>query len=197
MTETESGAEFISEAHIRHVLRYVHAMEWIPDNLATIWDAACGTGYGTKILSKRVGEISGLDFNKEAIEDANKLKLSNCEFLQIDFMSEHFDVICNNSKTSAIVSIETLEHFNQYDAQKVLKNFRAALFKTGILIITTPYCTYSGPSPITKQHLWEYSLTDFEQALVAAGFEIELMKLDRHIGQAGRLGYAMAKCRKV
>lgn len=186
MTETSTGAEYISEAHVRHIMRYVQARDWLP-TIHSICDAACGTGYGTKILSSKCGEITGLDIDSAAIEEARKLDIHDCEFAQVDFMSDQFDVLCNNSKTSAIVSIETLEHFNQYDAQKVLKNFKSMLYQNGILIVSTPYCIHSGPSPITKQHLWEYSLTDFEQTLVHAGFEIELMKLDRHEGKAGSL----------
>ena len=95
-----------------------------------------------------------------------------------------------------IVSIETLEHFSKDNGMKLLERFSIWLPIGGQLIISTPYCTHSGPSPITKQHLWEYSLTDFEQALVQAGFSVEVIKTERHEGQAGRLGYAMAKAIK-
>lgn len=190
MTETESGAEFISEAHVRHILRYVQAKEWL-SNEKIIMDAACGTGYGSRILSRGGYSVLGVDSNEDAIKEAVKNYYSYCTFMKYDLLK------LMNSKVGAIVSIETLEHFNKEDGQHLLKVFGAHLEKYGILIVSTPYCTHSGPSPITKQHLWEYSLTDFEQALVAAGFEIELMKLERHEGKAGRLGYAIAKCRKV
>jgi hypothetical protein len=52
----------------------------------------------------------------------------------------------------------------------------------------------SGPSPITKQHLHEFSLTDLESTLVASGFIVREIHLQRHLGKAGRLGYCMAIC---
>jgi 2-polyprenyl-3-methyl-5-hydroxy-6-metoxy-1,4-benzoquinol methylase len=191
MTETESGAEFISEAHVRHIMRYVQARDWLKDKKRFLLDAACGTGYGSKILAKDGHAVHGIDFDEAALEEAKKSK-ERCIFIKQDLLKISKPQI----EIQAIVSIETIEHFSEADGAILLERFRDSLEWGGILIISTPYCTHSGPSPITKQHLWEYSLTDFEQALAQAGFEIELMKLDRHEGKAGRLGYAMAKAIK-
>ncbi len=189
MTETESGAEFISEAHVRHILRYVQAKEWL-SNEKIVMDAACGTGYGSRILSRGGYSVLGVDSNEDAIKHAVHNYYSYCTFLKHNLLRPLTD------KVDAIVSVETLEHFNRDEGHQLLINFYRQLEKNGKLIVSTPYCEQSGPSPVTKQHLWEYSLTDFEFTLANAGFEIELMKLDRHVGQAGRLGYAMAKAIK-
>lgn len=187
--ETESGAEFISTAHVRHVMRYVKAMEWI-DYPTSIIDAACGAGYGTKLLADhpKVKEIWGIDNNQLALDEAQKDK-SRCQFIKTDILKA-------NLSAKTIVSIETVEHFTKADGARLLRNFRNWLPANGILIISTPYCQVSGPSPITKQHLWEYSLTDFEEALNTAGFAVQLMRLERDEGQAGRLGYCMVKAVK-
>ncbi len=191
MTETSTGAEYISEAHVRHIMRYVQAREWIK-HTSMVVDAACGTGYGSKLLAKAGHMVTGFDFDDAALDAARLNANRYCEFFKTDLLAPHY-----KPTPQVVVSIETLEHFSKEDGIILLNEFASWLTWNGVLIISTPYCTHSGPSPITKQHLWEYSLTDFEQALVAAGFEIELMKLDRHEGKAGRLGYAMAKCRKV
>jgi len=111
-------------------------------------------------------------------------------------MSDSFMLISSNHRVGAIVSIETLEHFNKTDGQNLLGRFNRCLFSKGMLIVSTPYCEHSGPSPITKQHLWEYSLSDFEETLNTAGFKIDCLKIDRHDGQFGRRGYCMAKAIK-
>jgi cyclopropane fatty-acyl-phospholipid synthase-like methyltransferase len=186
--ETESGAEYISPTHVRHIMRYVKASQWL-EKIPIALDAACGTGYGTRILAGRCYQIIGVDNNEDALKEAWKEPLPNhCTFMQADLLTANFRGM------DAIVSIETIEHFNQYNGKQVIKNFHKWLSLNGKLIISTPYCDKSGPSPITPQHLWEYSLTDFEQLLTQSGFSIENIRIERHEGQAGRLGYCMVHC---
>ena len=187
--EIETGAEFISDSHVRHIMRYVSAAKYI-DRDDYVLDAACGTGYGSRILAKICKKVIGIDYSADAIREANKDKPHNCEFVLDNLLMGHFGV------RKKIVSLETLEHFSKEDGEKLLCNFNSCLNDNGVLIISTPYCSISGPSPITKQHLWEYSLTDFEQALNGAGFNVEQMEITRHEGQAGRLGYCLAKAVK-
>ena len=189
MTETSTGAEYISEAHVRHIMRYVQARDWLT-NEKMIADAACGTGYGSKLLWNQNRMIVGLDFNDIAINEARKTATETILFIKTDLIERQI------RNFDAVVCIETIEHVSALDGLNILTNFYRWLPLGGTLIISTPYCTHSGPSPITKQHLWEYSLTDFEQALVQAGFSVEVIKTERHEGQAGRLGYAMAKAIK-
>lgn len=190
--ETKSGAEFISDVHVRHIMRYVQARDWLTDERIVL-DAACGTGYGSRILADD-REIIGIDFDKDAIAEARKTIMHNCHFMHRDLLVN--DLYKTVPHIDAIVSIETFEHLSPSDGQKLLKQFHHWLPDNGTLIISTPYCIVSGPSPITKQHLWEYSLTDFEQALSLAGFSVQLLKTNRHEGKAGRLGYVMAKATK-
>jgi len=165
-------------------MRYVNACKWL-DKSMTVLDAACGTGYGTEILSKHCHSITGVDLNIEALREARK----NYKhlFLEADILKTSL------GGKDAIVSIETVEHFDRRDGRKLLQNFYGWLMPKGVLVISTPYCEVSGPSPITKQHLWEYSLTDFEKAISEAGFKIETIEVERNEGQAGRLGYCMVK----
>ena len=185
--EHTGGAEQISPAHVRHIMRYVSACKYL-DSSMSVLDAACGTGYGTELLSKHCLKVTGVDSDLEALREARTNY--NHLFLEANLLKTNF------SGKDAIVSIETIEHFNTMDGIKLLQNFHNWLLPKGILVISTPYCFSSGPSPITKQHLWEYSLTDFESAVCSVGFKIETMELQRHPGQAGRLGYCLAKAVK-
>lgn len=179
--ETESGAEYISELHVRHVLRYVQAAKHIGKNNLVL-DAPCGTGYGSKILAQHCRKVIGVDSSSDAIKEACKNRPKNCDFMQTDLLTAKF-------WADEIVALEILEHFNREVGKILLKNFRK--WTDGKLILSTPYCSKSGRSPITKQHQWEYSLSDLEMALNECGWNIKLMELQRKEGQAGRLGYCM------
>jgi cyclopropane fatty-acyl-phospholipid synthase-like methyltransferase len=181
--ETETGAEFISPTHVRHILRYVETAKHVAGKTL---DACCGTGYGTAILAK-VCDVEGIDFSADAIAEAIKT------YPSIRFRCMDIKTILD--KYDSIVFIEAIEHFTKEEGQEVLKYLRWLLQFKGTLILTTPYCTTTGPSNITKQHLCEYSLTDLEILLADCGFEIDFIKLTRHLGQEGRLGYAFIKAR--
>ena len=186
--ETETGSEFISEAHVRHVTRYMDASEHIDGGL--VMDAACGTGYGTKLLAPYCDNIIGVDFNADAIKEAVRDYVPHCQFMQANLLEANYGGV------DTIVSIETIEHFSKDDGARLLKNFNKWLHRKGQLIISTPYSLQSGPSPITKQHLWEYSLTDIERALADGGFVVENIALKKRLGKAGRLGDCMIKAIK-
>jgi 2-polyprenyl-3-methyl-5-hydroxy-6-metoxy-1,4-benzoquinol methylase len=189
--ETATGAEFISSAHVRHIMRYVQARDWLTDRPYYIFDAACGTGYGSKILAKAGHQVHGLDFDEAALEEARKEPVKGCVFDNTDLIHDPYP-----RKASAVVCIETIEHVSAEDGFKILKKFHGWLSYDGVLILSSPYCVESGPSPITLQHLWEYNLTDLEMAVSSSGFDIDIIKPWRHEGKAGRLGYCMLRATK-
>ena len=104
--ETESGAEYISELHVRHVLRYAQAAKHI-DNNSIVLDAPCGTGYGSRILSGHCRRVIAVDSNSEAIAAAVMDKPKNCHFMQADLLTARL-------WADEIVALEILEHF-RYD----------------------------------------------------------------------------------
>jgi cyclopropane fatty-acyl-phospholipid synthase-like methyltransferase len=186
--ETESGAEYISPAHVRHIMRYVKACQFLKPGISVL-DAACGTGYGTAIISK-TNPVNGLDFNKDAIIEARK-NYPKLFFLEADLLK--FSSL-PTIPYDAIVSIETIEHFARIDLDIFLKNMRCLVVENGPFIVRTPYCVNSGPSPVTKQHLYEFNLTELEMKLNDTGFAVQAIYPERHEGQAGRLGYCMVHC---
>lgn len=167
-------------------MRYMKACQFLKPEMLVI-DAACGTGYGTALISRQ-NQVHGWDNNKAALNEArNNYPL--LVFKNVDLLSR----VRNDRRTlaDAVVSIETIEHFTESDISIYLKNMRNILIGRGTFIVTTPYCIESGPSPITKQHLHEFSLTDLEITLNDAGFSVQAIYPERHEGQAGRLGYCM------
>ena len=188
----DSGAEYISPAHVRHVLRYVDACQWLKPRMEVL-DAGCGTGYGSYILDRHGCHVEGWDSDASAIEEAKR------NYPNLVFQKRDIDLLASFKlwEVDAIVCLEVIEHFAPVDVDVVLSNFRTALCADDdFLIVSTPYCVFSRPDLITPQHLMEYSLTDFELLIHTSGFKIEEMRLQRHEGQMGRLGYLMAKCVK-
>lgn len=163
-------------------MRYVKACQFLKSG--NVMDAACGTGYGTALIAK-TNDVLGVDYSKDAIEEAKK-NYPNLNFQIFDLLSEQFPIKFDN-----IISVETIEHFNKQQIELFLSNIRQQIVSRGTFVVTTPFCIKSGPSPITKQHLYEFNLTDLEITLNDAGFSVQAIYPERHEGQAGRLGYCM------
>lgn len=180
--ETESGAEYISPTHVRHIMRYVKACRFLKSG--SVLDAACGTGYGTALITK-TNKVIGVDYSKDAIEEARK-NYPNLDFQIFDLLSDSFSIKFDN-----IISVETIEHFNKQQIGLFLHNLHQQIVSRGTFVVTTPYCVRSGPSPVTKQHLYEFNLTDLEMTLNDTGFAVQAIYPERHEGQAGRLGYCL------
>lgn len=118
-----------------HIQRYLFAEKLIPSNLVC-GDFACGTGYGSVILSKKSKSVLGIDLNSKVIGEIKKryqnitnVSFENKNLLEIDFEDE-FD---------AIISFETIEHFTEENIYKLLSLYNKALKSKGKLIFSTPY----------------------------------------------------------
>jgi ubiquinone/menaquinone biosynthesis C-methylase UbiE len=118
-----------------HWKRYEFAKKLIASG-EVCGDFACGTGYGTVLLSENASEVIGADINKEVIDEI-KIRyqhLKNVSFRQLDLLAlpytNYFDVI---------VSFETLEHFTEGNVKSLLGIYHRALKSNGRLIFSTPY----------------------------------------------------------
>ena len=85
-----------------HIARYNFALLYCDKK--KVVDAACGSGYGSSILSLVAAHVTGIDISESAISYANtRFSLANGEYKLGDLsdMKEEADVI---------VSFETTEH---------------------------------------------------------------------------------------
>jgi len=103
-----------------------------------VLDAACGVGYGARILLSNpdVENYVGIDAESAAIEQALLDPFQNARFLatsaeNLPFKEDEFDTV---------VSFETLEHLN--DPTRALAEFRRVLRSDGILIGSVPTATF-------------------------------------------------------
>jgi 2-polyprenyl-3-methyl-5-hydroxy-6-metoxy-1,4-benzoquinol methylase len=178
---------------IRHYERYFQSVKILnKTGKQENWlDCACGSGYGTNLLSNFTDKVVGYDIDSLAIEAANEnYKNQHCHFVNdISNIKEHFDVI---------FSIETIEHMPTQQAPIFLKTLNSAMKKHGDLIITTPIVKKTNYKPTNIYHHIEYSDEDFKVLLENSNFEIietKFIETTFTDGETKFQGYY--KCRKT
>ena len=99
----------------------------------SVLDNACGNGIGAMFYHKfGAKKIVGIDISKEAVDEANGLKIPNSQFLVMDGV----DLKLEDSSFDAVVSVATLEHIKDYN--KYVKECKRVLKKGGLLFVETP-----------------------------------------------------------
>ncbi len=118
-----------------HYSRYVFAANWAK-NSDTCADLACGTGYGSALLSEVCRTVLGVDRSQCVIETAKQRyqHKKNLRFIGEDLLSLQFD-----REFDLVVSFETIEHFAEPDIETLLAMYRTSLKASGMLIFSTPY----------------------------------------------------------
>jgi 2-polyprenyl-3-methyl-5-hydroxy-6-metoxy-1,4-benzoquinol methylase len=151
-----------------HYKRYEMAKTQVKENYI-VGDMACGSGYGSLMLSEMGKEVYGVDIDQitideitERYENEKKVKFYKNNLLDIDF----------ENKFDLIVSFETVEHFDESDIEKLMFNFHKALKKEGTIIFSTPYNQEKIPASM-KWHKTFYIVEDKMKELLNGFFEIE------------------------
>jgi len=124
-------ASMINCKDLCHVARYEFAKTYLLSE-DIVLDMACGTGYGTKLLSNHCQTISGVDISSVAIKYAkSKYRNKNIEFIVGDFFSY-------TKKADAVISFETIEHI-KYDGNFADIIQKLADYSNRIVIGSVPY----------------------------------------------------------
>lgn len=149
---------------MEHIHRYTAVSRKLKDK--DVLDAACGTGYGTEIISRYAAHAVGIDLSLEAVQyAAGKYKRDNLKYLKmsvadLDFPDNSFD---------AVVSFETIEHISQEQQKAFLGEVSRVLKDTGVFFVSTPndelerkltFGAYTNP-----YHVCEFCEEDFETLL--------------------------------
>lgn len=141
------------ETYQEHIERYRFACHYVK-NLVVL-DAACGVGFGARMMSEFAKQVYAVDISRESIEYA-KEKYSNknitfeqMDVVQIRYPDRFFDVV---------VSFETVEHVPE--PEKFLSEIQRVLKPDGLLIISTPNreTTCRGEQVHTPSHIKEFTL---------------------------------------
>lgn len=166
-----------------HVNRYKLACQYVKDKV--VLDAACGAGYGSKMLhTAGAKHVLGVDIAEDCLLNARKTYATgNIEFAfgdvnRLELADASFDVV---------VSFETIEHIENgaiwiREAARLLK-------EKGIFIVSTPNRAVSNPGyyfvekPRNHYHQYEYTTVELVGELLQ---QFELLEL---YGQTFSLEY--------
>lgn len=101
----------------------------------SVLDIACGTGYGSYILSNKAKSVVGFDIDKSSISYAKEnFKKDNLKFIKGNAIRTGFE----NNSFDIVISCETIEHLTLQDANHFLTEIKRILKSKGLLFITTP-----------------------------------------------------------
>ena len=155
----------LSENEQRHIHRYKFASNFIGPG-SKVLDGACGSGYGSAILSGNNANVLGIDVNREVIKFANQRHLNkSVEFIVGDVATLSFP----DASFDAVVSLETLEHLPNATCQKYLKNISSWLKPKGILVASSPMLRYKDCKPFITS---PYHINELPKDELLAMFEI-------------------------
>ncbi|GAB5495975.1 MAG: hypothetical protein Phyf2KO_10550 [Phycisphaerales bacterium] len=143
-----------------HIRRYILAARFVQN--ANVLDIACGTGYGSALLSDLGAKrVTGLDIEQACVDYANTYhQRSNTSYAVADAAATGLE----SESCDLITSFETIEHTT--DPAAVIKEFARVLRPGGVLVISTP-----NDLGLTDFH--EHSLTpDQFTEIVASRFDI-------------------------
>lgn len=164
MADRQTGRS-LDQIQIGHRLRYEWASRKAPDGC--VLDAACGTGYGSRILAGKNRRVIGVDIHRPAIEQAKELWPGDFIKWNIEdplFAPHIFD---------AVISFETIEHLP--NPARALNNFRKY---SSVLFASVPnedLIPFSSEN--FKQHkyphLRHYTPEQFHGLLDSTGWEVK------------------------
>lgn len=141
-------------AHIQHLSRYGWAIQYA--GRKRVLDCACGSGFGTLLLS-HVAEIAlGVDVDMDVIHAA-----------QEDFGSAKLEYACEDacetelpdSSFDLIVGFETIEHLERYP--RYLIEMKRILAPGGLFLVSTPDKAIRKGGPIGGWHKQEWGYDEF------------------------------------
>jgi 2-polyprenyl-3-methyl-5-hydroxy-6-metoxy-1,4-benzoquinol methylase len=155
-----------------HLHRYFEAKKYVNAG-DTVLDLACGSGYGTDILSQvKDTTVYGGDIQADVIADCSKDWEANksLHFEVMDATGLRFD----DGFFDKIVSLETIEHLTAY--KKMVSEFARVVKADGTVIISTPNIKVSSPDGIVVNpyHTQEFTYNELTDVLNAAFSDVKM-----------------------
>ena len=167
------------QVQIEHYHRYLFAR-----SLASgldILDVASGEGYGSALLAQVARSVAGLEYSQPTVLSARaNFPRANLSFVQGDARALPFP----DASFGAVVSFETIEHFDRQDA--FVREVRRVLRPDGRFIVSTPdRDVYSHPGAVVNPyHIYELSQDQFVALLHASFRHVALLRQRPLLGSA-------------
>lgn len=176
------GFDLLDIFQVNHWRRYEFATEIINKG-DVCGDFACGTGYGSIMLSEKASAVTGADIDEVVISAISGRYL---ERKTVNFLNENLLDLSFKNHFDSIISFETLEHFDESNIQKLLSIFNNGLKNNGKLIFSTPYMQEQSEQAMKMGfHLTFYINEEkIRNWLEEAGFQLDIIKYqnyDTHI----------------
>lgn len=162
-------------------IRYPHEerYRWVGRHTVgcRVLDAACGTGYGSAMLSEAgAAEVEGLDLSTAGVAEATALY----ERPGLTFRQGSVLALTNGDASfDVVVSFETVEHVG--DDVAYVKEMRRVLKPGGLFFCSTPNRKMTNPGmaiedrPYNPFHVREYSSGEFVSLLRSAFDDVQLL----------------------
>lgn len=146
----------ISGIRADHVKRYEWAVGKLPKG--SVIDAACGIGYGSKILADSGLYVRSIEIDQEAVDYGEKYYSHKNVYRQCA------DLYDANLSNDPVVMFECIEHVE--NPLPILKKCNGLLLASVPNEDVFPYIGY-------KFHYRHYTKSEFEELLNKAGFVVE------------------------
>lgn len=161
-------ASSLEQIEIGHRVRYYWALQHFQPDVHVL-DAACGNGYGARILADGGCQATAIDIAADAVEFAKHYYGGP----QIHHIVSALDTphssrtILNAGPFDHVVSFETIEHLQ--DAPIFIRAAYAALKPGGLMLCSTPNGDHM-PIGHSKFHIRHYTVKEMIQILYDTGF---------------------------
>jgi SAM-dependent methyltransferase len=167
------------QVQIEHYHRYLFARS-LAHGLDVL-DVASGEGYGSALLAQVARTVVGLEYSQPTVLGARaNFPRTNLSFIQGDARALPFA----DASFSAVVSFETIEHFDRQDV--FVREVRRVLRPDGRFIVSTPdRDVYSHPgAAVNPYHIYELSQDQFVALLHASFGHVALLRQRPLLGSA-------------
>lgn len=163
----ESGPPYSLDA-VLHVSRYRWTIERLARKGMQAVDLGCGTGYGVRMLAEVCDRVVGVDLDPGVGRLGQAFGLPNADFVCDDATSPDFVSRMPISGVDLVLSMETIEHIEDYFAY--LENAVGLLAKDGTMVVATPnrtmtYERYPNRRHMDASHVQEFTLVALDRTL--------------------------------
>ena len=147
------------ETYLEHMTRYIFASKFVKGK--RVLDIACGSGYGSKIISDAGAEnVFGVDVSNETILYCkDHVYDEKIKFIQGSVANIPID----DKSVDIVVSFETIEHVDEKTQHIFLKEVKRVLKYDGLFIVSTPNSLIYPKG--NEFHIHEMEPDEFRQAV--------------------------------
>lgn len=142
----DANSEIFDESRREfHLSRYQFAQQFCENKI--VLDGACGTGYGSAIISDVAESVMGIDCDHDAILYATEhYKNHKCNFLKSYVELTPF----HDNAFDTIISFETVEH--TLCPKSHLKEIARLIKEDGVVLLSVP-----NSWGLTDHHFWDFN----------------------------------------